>query len=220
MELLGVRFVNKRLLVQSIAAVVVLVFTVGIWSTGGVVKPAWLRFFSVSVFIALALLAVWDKWLWRFALVEALRGVPRDISGTWKGTVTSFWTDPATREAAPPKPAFLVVRQTASTISIVLLTDESRSVSSVSAVSEADGMASLDYLYLGTPDSRYEHRSRMHRGSASLNITGRPATRLRGRYWTDRDSKGELDFAARASRIADDYQEAASLFSSPAGLDE
>ena len=67
-------------------------------------------------------------------------------------------------------------------------------------------------MYLNRPDSSVEHRSRMHHGSASLDITGAPATRLRGRYWTDRDSEGELDFRERNRMLADDYDEADALF--------
>ena len=79
-------------------------------------------------------------------------------------------------------------------------------------MSGGDGSASLDYMYLNRPDSRFEHRSRMHHGSTSLDITGLPAKRLHGRYWTDRDSKGELDFVERKKHAAEDYQEAAGLF--------
>jgi hypothetical protein len=59
---------------------------------------------------------------------------------------------------------------------------------------------------------RVEHRSRMHHGSTVLDISGRPVRRLRGRYWTDRDSKGELEFTERSNKLADDFGEAAALF--------
>jgi hypothetical protein len=52
----------------------------------------------------------------------------------------------------------------------------------------------------------------MHHGSSSLDITGAPGTRLRGRYWTDRDSKGELDFINRNKILAGDFSEAEALF--------
>jgi hypothetical protein len=53
----------------------------------------------------------------------------------------------------------------------------------------------------------------MHHGSTSLDITGLPATRLRGRYWTDRESQGELDLTERKRATVDDYDEARALFS-------
>lgn len=79
-------------------------------------------------------------------------------------------------------------------------------------MTRVDGVSSLDYMYLNRPDSSVEHRSRMHHGSASLDITGSPATRLRGRYWTDRDSKGELDMTERVGTLAGDFTNAEALF--------
>ena len=105
-----------------------------------------------------------------------------------------------------------MVRQSASGVSVVLLTDESRSTSSLATVSSDGVTASLDYMYLNRPDSRVEQRSRMHHGSASLDIVGQPASRLRGRYWTNRDSRGEVDFDRRVLRMAEDYQDAERAF--------
>jgi hypothetical protein len=203
---------KHRLAVQVVAAVVVVVFALGIWASGDKVDVTWLRFFSAAVLAAVAILGFWDRVLWKIPLVQRVRSVPRSVGGTWQGTLTSFWTDPETGQTPAPKPAYLVVRQTASAVSVVLLTDESRSWSSYGVVSTVDGAVSLDYIYLHRPDSRVEHRSRMHHGSASFDIIGRPATRLRGRYWTDRDSKGELDFTQRRNKTADDYETAAALF--------
>src|SRR5438045_3293483 len=121
---------KHRVVVQISAAVVVLVFAVGIWASGDKVDVGWLRFFSAAVFVALAVLALWDHIIWKLPFPQRIRGVPRSIGGTWKGTLTSFWTDPATGQRPPPKPAFLVVRQSASAVSAALLTDESRSRSS------------------------------------------------------------------------------------------
>src|SRR5437867_665037 len=203
---------GRRLLVQVVTAVVVLVFAVGIWSTGGVVKPGWLRFFSLAVLIATIVLGLWDRWLWGLPLIQKLPRVPRDVRGTWRGTLTSFWEDPATKRRPEPKTVFLVVRQSASQVTVALLTEESASRSSLASLSDEETGASLTYMYLNRPDSRVEHRSRMHNGSAFLQVSGRPATRIRGRYWTDRDSRGELEFGDRVTDVAEDFREALMLF--------
>jgi hypothetical protein len=199
--------------IQIVAAVVVLVFAGGIWLTGGKLEEQWLRFYGAAVFVAVIVLGLWDRFLWHVPPFRALKGTPRDVRGTWQGTLTSFWVDPETNTSPPPKPAYLVVQQTFSTISVTQFTDESRSGSSLGAVTNAADGASLVYMYLNSPDSRFEYRSRMHHGSTVLHITGTPATRLRGRYWTDRDSRGELDFGRRVKAYADDYDTAKSLFS-------
>jgi hypothetical protein len=203
---------RSQILVRFVAFVVVSVFAAGLWASGEEFDVAWLRWFSLSVWVALSLLLLWDRFFWRWTWLQRLPGVPRDIGGTWCGTLTSFWTDPETGRSPEPKTVFLVVRQRATFVSAVLLTDESRSKSTVAVVSDDGTVASFDYMYLNRPDSRVEHRSRMHHGSTSLDIIGRPATRLRGRYWTDRDTKGELEFRDRVSKLVDGYAEATSLF--------
>ena len=99
-----------------------------------------------------------------------------------------------------------------SSIAVVLLTDESLSNSTLARITTSDGIASLDYMYLGQPDILIEDRSRMHHGATSLRISGSPCSRLRGRYWTDRDSKVALDFTEHRSDLASDYEDAERLF--------
>jgi hypothetical protein len=204
--------VKTRILVQVIATIVVLVFAAGIWWSGGRVDVGWLRFFSAAVFVATGMLWVWEKVLWKTSPIQRLRWAPRDLTGTWKGTLETFWKDPSTGRSIPPKTGYLVVRQSASALFVILLTGESRSVSTLAVVSSGEGIAFLDYIYVNRPDSEVEDRSRMHHGSASLDIKGRPATRLRGRYWTDRDTKGQLDFAERRRQAAEDFEEAERIF--------
>ena len=190
----------------------VLVFAGGIWLTGGKLEEQWLRFYGAAVFIAVLILGLWEQYLWHLPPFQRLKGVSRDLRGTWKGTLTSFWKSPETGVSPPPKPAYLVIRQTATSVSVTQFTDESRSSSSLGKVTKDDAGISLVYMYLNRPDNSVEHRSRMHHGSTALNSTGLPATRLKGHYWTDRDSRGELDFKQRTKALADDYDEAETLF--------
>jgi hypothetical protein len=212
MDVPGVRLVKGRLQVQAVVFVTVLVFAVGMLATGDKPNPAWLRFYSYAVTAAVVLVTAWDRWLWRLAISQKVAAVPRDLNGTWKGVLTTFWVDPETGAVPPPKPAFLVVRQTATTASITMFTDQMRSVSSLASLSSVEGQRSLDYMYLSRPDSRYEKHSRIHHGSTSLDVTGNPPDRLCGRYWTNRDSRGELDFTARRRGFADRYDTALCMF--------
>ena len=203
---------KRTITIRVIVAVVVVVFVIGTWAQTGRPDLAALKFFSAAVLASTAIFNLWDFWLWRLPLVQRIPGVPRSIRGTWKGTLTSLWVDPATGKSPQPKTAYLVVRQTGSLVIVKLLTDESRSTSALANVSEVDGSFLLTYLYLNKPDMRVEHRSRIHHGSAVFDISGCPAKRLKGRYWTDRDSKGELEFVERSDRLADDFTEAGGLF--------
>src|SRR6267143_6218132 len=151
----------SRIRVQMIVALVIIVFAAGIWVSGDTPQLQWLRFYSVAVVVVLLALAAWDNWLWRLPLVQRVASVPRDIRGTWKGDLDSFWKDD-TGSSSPKKTAYLVVRQSAWRVSVVLLTDESRSASSLATVSSDGVTVSLDYMYLNWPDLQVEKRSRIH----------------------------------------------------------
>lgn len=207
---------KTRVLVQVVAAVVVGVLAAGTLLAGEKVEAWWLRAYSVAVLAAMLLLFLWDRLLWKVSLAQKFRAVPRDLRGTWQGVLETFWIDPRNGVRPPPKPAYLVIRQTASAISVVLLTDESRSASTFGKVSDDGTTASLEYMYLNRPDSRVEDRSRMHHGSASFDLIGRPVTRLKGRYWTSRDSRGEMEFTSQVKDQAEGFSEAASLFAKSA----
>lgn len=203
---------KRTILIRVVAAVVLIVFSVGTWIKSGQLNIGWLQFFSAGVLAATLVLSAWDLWLWRIPFIQRIPGVPRSVRGTWRGTLSSFWIDPQTNEKIAPKPAYLVVRQSSSLVSVTLLTDESKSTSSLASVSMQDHTAVLAYLYLNRPKPSVEHRSHIHHGSTVLDIVGTPAIRLEGRYWTDRDTRGELLFTKRTNKLADDYTEAASLF--------
>lgn len=193
------------------ASVLIAVLAVVSWVTSGVLNLEPLKYLSGAVFVATALFTLWDLWLWRLAWLQLIPGVPLCVRGTWKGTLESSWVDASGQKIAP-KDAYLVVRQTYSVVHVTLLTNESKSESSLSGVTKTEGLSVLHYLFFNKPKMKHEAVSRMHHGSTTLEVSGKPARRLTGRYWTDRDTRGELDFNAHNKKIADDFEEAASLF--------
>lgn len=203
---------NSKLAVQIVAAIVIAVFVAGTWLKSRQIDLGWLKYFSAAVFVAGLVFALWDSLIWRIPLIQRVPGTPRCVRGTWKGVLTSFWIDPATGKQIAPKTVYLVVRQFAGSISATLLTDESRSVSSLAEVREIDGSAIFAYMYLNKPEMHLEHRSRIHHGSSVLDIFGSPPTRLNGRYWTDRNTRGELDFTEWNRKLSDNFKDAERLF--------
>ena len=203
---------KHRVYIYAIAAIVAVVYVGGLWISGITPELEWMRFYSLAVLLLIALSWAWDKWIWRWLLFQRFNFVPPLVSGTWKGMLESTWVDAASGASPPPKTAYLVVRQTSSAVRLVLLTDEARSETRLARVARADGKVSLDYMYVGEPDVLVEDRSRMHRGAASLLVSGSPATRLHGRYWTDRNSTGSLDLTEHSPELADDYESAKALF--------
>ena len=203
---------KRSVLIRVVVGVVVVILVVQNWVQSGQFNFGLSKIFSMAVLAATLVLALWETWLWRLPFAQRIPGTPRCIRGTWRGVLTTFWADPKTGKSPDPKTVYLVIRQSASELSVKLLTNESRSASSFAGIRLDDGSYELLYLYLNRPDSRYESRSRMHHGSTALDLSGNPVKRLKGRYWTDRDTQGELDFTERSKKIVDDFDEASGLF--------
>lgn len=202
---------NSSLGIRIGASVLLAILAVASWITSGALNLEPAKYLSGAVFLATAIFTLWDLWLWRLPWLQLIPGVPLSVRGTWKGTLESSWIDASGQQIAP-KDAYLVVRQTFGQVHVTLLTDESKSESSLAGVTKTDGLSVLHYLFFNKPKMKHETISRMHYGSTTLEISGKPARRLTGRYWTDRDTRGELDFNEHDKKIADDYEEAVSLF--------
>ncbi|WP_104180296.1 hypothetical protein [Arthrobacter sp. B0490] len=106
------------------------------------------------------------------------------------------------------KTVYVVIRQTSSTASVTLISDESNSKSSLARVAKEDGLWLLYFVYTNEPRLEVRGRSPIHYGSAVLSATGSPAKRLEGGYWSDRDSKGQLKLTMRSKKLAEDFEEA------------
>jgi len=75
---------KRTILIRVVAAVVLIVFSLGTWIKSGQLDIGWLQFFSVGVLAAAVILGCWDFWLWRIPLVQRVPGIPRNIRGTWQ----------------------------------------------------------------------------------------------------------------------------------------
>lgn len=206
-------------LLRVIAVIISAVFVVAVWVSTGSMEASFLRFFSIAVLVCSALLFVWDRWIWKLRIVQSIPGVTRDVSGTWEATLESLWIDPTTRTSPEPKVVYIVIRQTSSSASVALISNESKSKSSLARVVQEDGTWLLHYLYTNEPLVQLRHRSPIHHGSGVLSIVGSPAKRIAGSYWTDRDSKGRLTLNRRSRKHAEDYEEGIEFFSDERNID-
>jgi hypothetical protein len=199
-------------LLRIVTILISVVFVVGVWVSTGKPDLGFLRFYSIAVLVVTIALAVWDKWLWKIRLAQMLSGVSRDVSGTWEAQLESLWIDPSTGKVPSIKTVYMVIRQTSSKASITLISDESKSKSSTALVIQEDGSWLLHYIYTNEPDVALLKKSPIHHGSGVLAITGKPAKRVSGTYWTDRDSKGKLTLERRARKLGEDFRDCAELF--------
>lgn len=138
-----------------------------------------------------------------------------NIQGTWKGHVTPSGIDLEAGHVNRPITAYLVIRQTFSSISARLITSESSSeLLAGNIVCSTDGLHCLFGTYLNTPRMQKRDESPMHYGGLLLHVHAGPPIKLQGQYWTDRNTRGELTFSRHARKLAQSFEEATALTTS------
>ena len=205
--------------IVGIASLIWLSISVFGITSGGGISVVWSLADILPTLLAVA--AVYERWLWRWSFLHRI-GLIRTpvVIGTWKGILESFWEDPTTGQRRDPKAVYLTVEQTATTIRVRLLTNESASEQVAGMMSKTEaGHPALSYTYRNRPELRFREGnvSPIHYGSALLEVVGDPATALVGSYWGDRQgSRGQMRFTEHGPVIAQTFDDAERLgYSAP-----
>ncbi len=176
---------------------------------GTEVDVGFFRPLSLIVMVVAAALAASDRWVWRWPVVRLMVRIP-DLEGTWQGTVQSNWKDPETGTTIPPVRAFLAIRQTLTALSVTLYTTEATSVGlAAGMLRENDGRFGVSALYRHEPSVARQARNPMHHGGLRLAVGA--SDRLKGGYWTDRGTLGDMDFARVSKKVALDLESALAM---------
>lgn len=182
------------------------------WRGVPVTKEMLLPFSGVVGAVSLVLL-IFDRWAWHWILFRGWLVKKPYVHGTWRAELLSDWIDPATQRPIGLISGYMVIRQTFSTLTLRLLTKESRSESVSSGIEVCpDGTFEINSAYRNKPKAAYRHRSEVHYGALLLQAdTAMPDT-LEGEYWTDRKSLGSISLSDHKSKICGTYHEAERLF--------
>lgn len=202
----------SRSVIHVIAAIVAVVYLVSFLVQGAPFEDNWLAPFGSAVSAATLALIAFDRWVWRWPIVCRFANRPV-VHGTWHGTLSSYYEDPTTKQRVPAdRDVYFVVRQRFWTLSMQLITKESKSRSIVGVIDDqGDGAHALVSIYRNTPKLRVRERSPIHHGALMLDVSGKPANRLEGFYWTDRKTMGELELHTRYDKLITDHNEGALL---------
>jgi hypothetical protein len=152
----------------------------------------------------LTLIWLFTKWWWKWKIWRGWLVPFPDLNGTWLGTIQSTWEkEPGVRLA--PIPVMLTVKQTFGYMNCVMRTGEATSNSYIAGfrIVEEHQERELCYSYVGTPSAVARSRSAVHYGSIRLTITGDPATKLQGDYWTDRKTTGTVTLTFKQRELLD-----------------
>jgi hypothetical protein len=196
----------SRAFIQATVFIAAVIYLLGFTLLDAAPSRILLNLYGAIVAVATILFLVFDRFLWQWPPINKLVRRPV-LKGTWRGTVQSdYVTDPETGATKEPTEAYLVVRQTYSSLSVRFMTNESPSQSMVGVLDrERDGRYKVYYVYQNTPPLPVRDGSPIHHGGVILDVQGSPPSKLEGSYWTDRKTQGVLRFDGRSKKLYDDF---------------
>lgn len=141
------------------------------------------------------LLIVWDKWSLSFPQIHQMTKRPK-VHGLWAVTIT-----PDEKSVIPeggnrgPIPGFIVINQSYWTLHIRQFTAESKSESRNFFWEHRSGaeVEQLTFYFQNDPQRAHLARSPQSLGACTLLTTRLVPTEIRGGYFTDRCTAGEMD---------------------------
>ena len=200
MELLGVLSMNS--IKWKMALYIILFIVTGVSLVNWVFSNQIFTFQFIidciekSVTIISILSVIFCKWIWKWKVFKNWLVVIPDLNGKWTGVLSSNWVDSTTEEKISSKITTLIIKQSLFKTSCVVKTDESTSYSILSEfwIDEDNQILRLVYTYQNEPRQNVQSRSRIHFGTAVLDINLGENEKLEGYYWTNRNSSGEMMF--------------------------
>lgn len=128
---------------------------------------------------------LFDRYVWRLGLLRKLKLIQLpDINGKWAGEVESSYSPDGSAHLVS-----VVIMQRWSKILVRLESEHSRSRSIAASLRTADlPNPELSYQYVNEPKPNAPGTMEMHRGTATLELTG---SGLEGDYYTGR-GRGEV----------------------------
>jgi len=191
----------KTLQLKFLFWIAVATWAVGLFVMGVPLSEALFKPSGIVLAAVTAVVALFDKWVWKWAWLHPWFVSTPNLNGTYKGYICPL-SKVADDSGAPSQiEAFLSIHQTFSSTTVRLYTVESESVSICSDLrASEDNHWQLRYIYENVPGQRVRERSPIHFGGVGFAIDGIESSRLSGSYWTDRQTNGEIAFE-RVSRV-------------------
>lgn len=161
------------------------------------------------VSIDLMVITIFVKWGWKLKIFRGWLVPFPNLQGTWSGKIYSDWVNPDTQEKVSPIPVLLSINQSFFHISCKMMTGEMDSFSTAEGFNiEPDRQIKrLAYIYTSKPRISVSQRSISHDGSIVFDIVEKPDQKLKGRYWTERKTTGEIVLKKHSEDLLEDLTE-------------
>ena len=157
--------------------------------------------------IDILIVGIFVKWGWRWKRLQGWLVPFPDLNGTWQGTIQTTWKNKETGETPGPIPTILSIKQSFTQMSCVMRTEEMQSHSYIEGfkLDKDAQIRQLAYSYTSKPRPTVTERSAPHDGAIVIDIMGKPVDKLKGRYWTERKTTGEISLTFREKDLLDDF---------------
>lgn len=165
--------------------------------------------YSLTLAVITSCLWLFDRYIWKIGPVQYFIRRP-NLNGTWRVSLQSSYKNPESEGLVASANGFAVVRQTFSSISIRLMTEQAESFLVASSFDvQADGTTYVYGAYQSDPSIHLRSGiSEIHYGSFRYKVIGRPPSQIAGHYWTDRNTNGSIYLVDRKNVFFDSFIEA------------
>lgn len=198
-----------RFSVSVLLVIATIVWGTTLWVLG--IDLSWNHIKPYTFTLTVLTFCVWvfDKHLWKIWPISLFNKRP-NLNGTWQVTLQSSYVDSKTSKTVPEIKGFAAIRQTFSSISLRLMTEQADSFLVFGALKiQDDGVAYLYGVYQSDPSILLRSNvSEIHYGSFKYKILGDPPHELNGHYWTDRKTSGSITLFNRRKKIFDSFSQA------------
>jgi SMODS-associating 2TM, beta-strand rich effector domain len=149
---------------------------------------------------------LFNIWIWRTFIGRRFGWNVPDIRGTWRGDIR-----PIGQIGSPNIQAVLVIRQSAFRFKATLYTLESQSQSLAAEFTSIEDEAQLLYSYKNIPNLSLQQQNPEHYGTVVLDMVSSVPNTLKGFYYTQRLSRGEIELTHYCKELAQDFKDANTL---------
>lgn len=196
-----------RTSISVLLIIAVVVWGVFLWGLG--IELTWEHAKPYSLTLATLTSAWWlfNKYLWKYWPGNWFVSQP-DLNGTWRVELQSSFIDPATGKGVEPVAGYAAIRQTFSSLSIRLMTEQSESTLVASSFDiHVDQTTYIYGAYQSDPSILLRSNvSEIHYGSFRYKVVGQPPIELNGHYWTDRNTNGSICLSERSRKYFDSFK--------------
>lgn len=207
----------SRLHIGVFVALAAAIWAAVLLSQGQAITLALAAPFGIVVSVLTLCWLVVEHWLWRQSWLHGWFFNRPDLRGTWKGILQSDWIDPDTNARIAPIVCYFGVKQSLGTLQMHLMTPQSESWLKGGSLKESPNemLFEIVAVYENRPGLVFRDKSPMHRGAVAIETHGpnslRPSA-MSGEYWTDRKTKGTLEFDSRINETHTRFQDAEVAF--------